>query len=97
MRFRKAASESSSDSDLPPSLAGTEIGDEVHVSRIVLNLVRVMCTDRGISVGDRLLVEDRSARDVVVRNEYGRPARLPHPYAFFVQVDPDDRAGHEQT
>lgn len=72
------------DSDLPPSLAGAEIGDEVLVDRIRLNLVRTLCSERGISVGDRLLVEARTSNDVLMRNDRGRSARLPHPYAFFV-------------
>lgn len=93
MNYRKAADGLSSDPDLPPSLAGSEVGDEVLVKRILLHLVRVMCRERGISVGDRLLVEDRSRGDVVVRGELGRSTRLPHPYAFFVHVDPDDRTG----
>lgn len=76
------------DPDLPPSLAGVQVGDEVLVRRILLNLVRVMCRERGISVGDRLLIEARTDEDVMVRNGKGRSARLPHPYAYFVHVGP---------
>lgn len=75
--------------ELPPNLAGVEVGGEVLVQRILLDMVRVMCRERGISVGDRLLIEDRSEGDVVVRNDLGRSARLPHPYAFFVRVSQD--------
>lgn len=78
------------DPDLPPSLAGVEVGDEVQIQRILLNLVQVMCRERGISVGDRLRVENRSNGEVLVRNERGRTARIPHPYAFFVHVSPGD-------
>ena len=76
--------------DLPPSLAGAEVGHEVLVQRILLDLVRVMFRERGISVGDRLLVEESTSNDVLVRNDRGRSARLPHPYAFFVRVCSED-------
>ena len=86
MIYRKPSGRLSTppDPDLPPSLAGAEIGDEVLVDRILLNLVRTLCRERGISVGDRLLIEERTRNDVLVRDERGRSARLPHPYAFFV-------------
>lgn len=86
MTLRKATGRLSTnpDPDLPPSLAGAEVGEEVRVHRILLKLVHTVCREQGISVGDRLLVEARTNNDVVVRDDRGRSARLPHPYAFFV-------------
>lgn len=90
MTARKPFVRSPGRPDLPPSLANAAVGEEVRVRRILLHLVRVMCNERGIAVGDRLLVEERSEGDVRVRDENGRAARLPDPYAFFVQVTFDD-------
>lgn len=81
------------DPDPTSSLAGVEVGAEIRVDRILLDLARVMCREHGISVGDRLRIEARSNDEVLVRNEEGRSARLPQPYAFFVRVRPGDSEG----
>lgn len=52
-RERFGGSSTPADPDLPPSLAGAEVGDEVHVNRILLSLVRTVCREQGIAVGDR--------------------------------------------
>ena len=93
MIYRKTSGRLSTppDPDLPPSLAGAEVGDEVHVNRILLSLVRTVCREQGIAVGDRLLIEARTSDDVLVRDDRGRSARLPHPYAFFVYTRAADQ------
>lgn len=78
---------SRSSDHLPPSLAGASVGDEVLVERILLDIVRSRCHDCGISVGDRLRVEERSGGEIVVRNSRGRSASLPGSYAFYVYVE----------
>lgn len=77
--------------ELPPSLAGASVGDEVLVDHILLNIVRATCHHLGITAGDRLRVEDRSAGEIVVRTGSGRLVRLPDPHAFFVRVTPVGR------
>lgn len=86
MRDRNVAEHESLPSDLPTNLAGALPGDEVVVERILLEIVRTTCFDLGISVGDRLQVEERSAGRIVVRNGTVRPIRIASPYAFFVRV-----------
>ena len=73
-------------SDLPASLAVATTGSEVVVERILLDLVRTNCYDLGISVGDRLRVEERTRGEIVVRNRASHVIRLASPYAFYVQV-----------
>lgn len=72
--------------DVPDSLASTSVGDEVLVESIDYNLVRTLCADRGIQVGDRLGVRYCEGEAVIVRNVKARQVRIPAPYALFVRV-----------
>lgn len=72
--------------DVPESLAGTSVGDEVLVVSIDYGLVRTLCADRGIQVGDRLRVGYCEGEAVSVRNVKARQVRIPAPYALFVRV-----------
>lgn len=71
---------------IPPSLDNAAVGDEVLVEDIVSDLVRTLCCDRDIQVGDRLRVQSREDGVVTVRNVKGRAVRIFSPYAFFVRV-----------
>lgn len=87
MRGRRAtAHRCDPPSDLPASLAVTSPGSEVVVERILLDLVRTNCYELGISVGDRLRVEEHTRGEVVVRNGTSHVVRLASPYAFYVEV-----------
>lgn len=86
MSLRTAPERSDPFADLPPNLAKTSVDDEVLVQGIVLDIVRTLCVDRGIKVGDRLHVRDRDDGAVIVRNVRGRSVRIPGSYAFFIQV-----------
>lgn len=81
--------------DVPPNLAGALVDDEVLVEGIVLDIVRTLCIDRDIRVGDRLRVRDREDGAVIVRNVKGRSVRVPESYAFFIQIRqlPDEFTG----
>lgn len=86
MTVRPATEVSDPFEHVPPSLARASTGDEVLVEGIVFDLVRTLCADRGIRVGDRLRVQDRKGGAVTVRNVKGRTVRVRSPYAFFVRV-----------
>lgn len=72
--------------ETPESLAETSVGDEVLVEEIISDLVRTLCADGGIRVGDRLRVQYSQADTVIVRNVKGRLVRLHSPYALFVRI-----------
>lgn len=71
---------------MPESLAKTSVGDEVLVQEFINDLVRTLCADRGIQVGDCLRVQYCEAGTVIVRNVKARLVRIHSPYALFVRI-----------
>lgn len=72
--------------EIPESLAKTSVGDEVLVEGIINDLVRTLCADRGIQVGDRLRVQYCEAGSVIVRNVKARAVSIRSPYPLFVRI-----------
>lgn len=97
MRDREATGLPYVPSELPANLAVADPGEEVVVERILLDLVRTNCHDLGISVGDRLRVEERTRGEVVVRNGTSHLIHLATPYAFYVQVGGSHSSHREAT
>lgn len=71
---------------IPESLARAAVGDEVLIEGIVCNLVRTLCADRGIQIGDRLRVQSCEGKTVTVRNVKGRSVRIPGSYTTLVRI-----------
>lgn len=72
--------------EIPDSLARTSVGDEVLVERIIGDVARTLCADRGMQVGDCVRVQYCEGSTVMVRNVKGRLVRIPSPYALFVRT-----------
>lgn len=72
--------------DIPSNLSGARIGEEVLVENILFPFVRAICRESGISVGQRLRVEDRRRGQVLVRNGTDQPVWLSNLFAYFIGV-----------
>ncbi len=86
MALTRATDRADPFAEVPESLARTSVGDEVLIEGIVCDLVRTLCEDRGIQVGDRLRVQCCEGKSVVVRNVKGRSVRIPASYTTLVRI-----------
>lgn len=76
------------DSTMIRSLADVSAGEQVQVVAGLFDVVRQLCPTAGISAGDTLQCEGKSARQVLLRRADGREVAIDRFYASFIEVQP---------